>query len=153
MQGKRHQDWRKSTRADKLSALEALLGRDTMDRLRREETGFEPREDGPADGARVALHRDRLIGRLSERWRESRDNAAAPAQAAAPPEGAGAVPDADGGVDRRIASAMERSKLSHEHPAVIARVLQGLERPERIALLRELPGQTARAAIQRLRLR
>jgi hypothetical protein len=140
-------------RAEKLSALEALLGRDAMDRLRRHDDGFAIADDAKTatDTDRVAWQRNRLIERLRTRWPE-RNGADQPHSTRGKSGSSdGSAQDASGGVDSRIASAIDLSSLADEHPAVIVRVLEKMEREKRVKVLRALPGPIARGAIRRLR--
>jgi hypothetical protein len=156
-----------SARAEKLSALSAMLGPGVLDRLMARETGFAGAgpEDGTPDPDRVSWQRNRLIRRLRARWAEEEmltqpavehgaamtDPLADPHPAQARPERARAPAAATMRMDARIVAAMTPERLADEHPAVVAHVLQRLERHERIAVLRRLPGKTARAAVRRLK--
>jgi hypothetical protein len=142
-------------RAEKLSALAALLGPDAMDRLRRQDDGFMPEGTVPLSSTsqeRVAWQRNRLLERLRTRWPADPAPKGAPS---AKPDTTIAPAKTETGestnVDTRIASAVDMSHLADEHPAVIVRVLKTMGRKERVAVLRALPGPTARAAIRRLR--
>ncbi|KPQ17991.1 MAG: hypothetical protein HLUCCO18_02965 [Rhodobacteraceae bacterium HLUCCO18] len=142
-------------RAEKLSALSALLGPEAMDRLRRRDAGF--REPAVALSStseeRVAWQRNRLIERLRGQWSAEAGTVEARGGAATAVGTRRAGPEAPVSVDTRIAAAVDLATLADEHPAVIVRVLEKMDREERIAVLRCLPGPTARAVIHRLRSR
>jgi hypothetical protein len=143
-------------KSEKISALTALIGPETMERLRRRHPGFgaSPDESAMTDAERVAWQRNRLLERLRSNW-----DGPPPAEkdrSKAAPGG----PDRDAArsssnsvdrVDRHIASGLSLTNLKDEHPAVIARVLRGLDRAGRVSVLQQLPGHTARAALRRLK--
>lgn len=143
-------------RSEKISALTALLGSEAMERLRQRHPGFGASEEGGemTDAGRVAWQRNRLLERLrsnldgpppSEKGRSD----------AAPRTQAREIPEVARGslhrIDSHIASGLSLAELEFEHPAVIARVLRGLDRAARVSLLQQLPGHTARAALRRLK--
>jgi hypothetical protein len=140
-------------RSEKISALTDLLGPDAMQRLRERHPGFGDGEDaaGTTDTTRVAWQRNRLLERLRSNW----DGPAPSDKGGLAPAAADPVPAPARGaahrIDRYIASGLSLTDLKHEHPAVIARVLRGLDRTARVSVLQELPGHIARAALQRLR--
>lgn len=151
-------------RAEKMSALAALLGPEAMARLRLQDDGFE----GPGAALskdsqdRIAWQRNRLLERLRAQLSEEPSvpelaGEAGPkleTRAARKPSVTAARElDPPPSVDARIASSVDLARLGEEHPAVIVRVLEGLDRAERVAVLKALPGHTARAAIYRLRVR
>jgi hypothetical protein len=139
-------------RAEKLSALSNLLGPEIMERLRQRDKGFETTgtTEQEASTDRVAWQRSRLL----ERIRTGLADDAGPGEAAVATDAPSlAARHLNASVDTRIAAAMELATLADEHPAVIARVLDGMDRDARVAVLRTLPGPTARAAIHRLRAR
>ena len=138
-------------RAEKLSALAALLGDEAMERLRKRDAGFAVPDAAPSpdDSERIAWQRSRLLERLRSRWADgSEASSAYPTETKSPGEVAA---KASPGIETRIAAAVDLSTLADEHPAVIAHVLQGLDRERRVAVLRALPGPTARVAIRRFR--
>lgn len=140
-------------RAEKLTALAALLGPETMERLRQQDPGFANGSVRVTDtsDAQVARERDRLLDRLRARWPEAAGDGQGRGVADAPvdraPDGSG-MPAA---VDTRIAAAVDMARLADEHPAVILHVLERMDRKTRVAALRALPGPIARAALRRLR--
>jgi hypothetical protein len=142
-------------RAEKLSALSALLGPEAMERLRRRDEGF--REPAAALSStseeRVAWQRNRLIERLRVQWPDEVGTVEVRGGAATAVGTRRTGPEAPASVDTRIAAAVDLATLADEHPAVIVRVLERMDREERVAVLRGLPGPTARAAIHRLRSR
>lgn len=150
-------------RAEKMSALAALLGPEAMERLRLQEDGFEdasaPLTKDSED--RVAWHRNRLLERLRHQWSGERvaDETPGEVAAALPPQRRAPDPKPDPtptppvSIDARIASAVDLARLGAEHPAVIVRVLENMDRAQRVAVLKALPGHTARAAIYRLKSR
>jgi hypothetical protein len=106
----------------------------------------------PPDPERVAWQRNRLLARLRAR---------SGAGDRATPSGEDAHPSATAGPNRpraavvaavaRIAAELPRCELAAEHPAVVASALRGLDRAERVAALRALPGPLARQVLHRLR--
>src|SRR6056297_958382 len=149
-QSARRQTSYATRRAEKLSALSALLGPEAMERLRRRDEGFrEPEPEPEPESAssatseeRVAWQRNRLIERLRGQWPKNgrpgktRNDAATIERADV--EGR----DIQVTVDTRIAAAVDLATLADEHPAVIVHVLEKMDRDERIAVLRGLPGPT-----------
>jgi hypothetical protein len=145
-----------SPRSEKLSALAALVGPELMEKLRQRHPAFGGRTDGngKTDAGRVAWQRNRLL----ERLRSNLDAAPAaePSRQPAPAadkarDGAAASRQRVDRVDTFITSGLNLADLKNEHPAVIARVLRGLDRTARVSVLQQLPGHTARAALRRLR--
>jgi len=143
-------------RSEKLSALTALLGPEAMERLRQRHPGFAAGDEGveKTDAGRVAWQRNRLLERLRSNLDgpapsdDARPDAASRTAGRDTPEwAAGSLHR----IDSHIASGLSLTELEHEHPAVIARVLRGLDRAARVSLLQQLPGHTARAALRRLK--
>lgn len=142
-------------RSEKISALTALLGPDAMERLRQRHPDFAAASDpiGSADAERVAWQRTRLLQRLRSNWdgplpEDKRRPLPPEDRAGVPARGRTARADR---IDTFIASGLSMSALKDEHPAVIARVLRGLDRAARVSLLQELPGHTARSALRRMK--
>ncbi|AHM03726.1 hypothetical protein roselon_01338 [Roseibacterium elongatum DSM 19469] len=156
-----------SSRDEKLGAIAALLGPETLARLRaRGLPAHVPDQAAPASVApdRLAWHQNRLLQRLRDRLDQAPPAPPGPSPdrptpdpdpvAEAPgdaPIAAAAAPRPQGGIDARIASALDPMRLADEHPAVLAHILRGMDRSSRVATLHALPGSVARAAIQRLR--
>ena len=140
-------------RAEKLSALETLLGADAMARLRRADDGFDPADTelSSADAERVAWQRNQLLERLHERWMKGRGAPGYDTALPAPNARPASAPEIADSVGSRIASAVDLPSLANEHPAVIVHILRQMERRDRVSALRALPGPIARAAIHRLR--
>lgn len=147
-------------RREKLSVLSALLGPDTLARLRADGHDLPELPPGtdPAalDPDRVAWHRSKLMERV--RGRSGRpDPIPPPAEIPSSPgkrhPRSPATPDALSRppLDQRLATHADEATLSGEHPAVIARLLQGMGQADRIAVLKTLPGPIARSVVQRLR--
>lgn len=141
-------------KAEKLSALAALLGSDAMERLRAKDTGFSV-----PDGAEVSANADRVAwqrNRLLARFRAGDISRSTNAQETGQPAPYHATqsnedPSSRVSVDSRISATLDLETLAQEHPAVITRVLRKVDREERVALLRAMPGPVARATIRRLR--
>ena len=143
-------------RSEKLSALTNLIGAEAMDRLRRRHPDFSATGDAAKteDTGRVAWQRNRLLQKLRSDLQDGpqtepdlRKDTTAPKEKAVGKAG----PPCGDTVDSRIAAGLSLANLKHEHPAVIARVLRGLDRTARVSLLQQLPGHAARAALRRLR--
>jgi hypothetical protein len=154
----------RSRREEKLSALAALLGPDAMERLRSREAGFDATATTGQTPSpdRLAWHSNRLLQRLRARWADGKSGSAGGTAGAKHsgradggdrPERGGATVtgETSPGIDTRIAFAADLSALAGEHPAVIARLLQSVDRTRRVELLRQLPGHTARAVVRRLK--
>ena len=124
-------------RAEKLSLLRGILGPEKMARLETAETHDTP----PVDPDRVAWHRNRLL----ERLRAQRDQPAPQPQPHVAPKPAPATMDA------RLTGLADLDRIGDEHPAVIARLLRSMEREDRAATLRALPGPLARSLVRRMR--
>ncbi|MEJ6393013.1 hypothetical protein V8J82_07100 [Gymnodinialimonas sp. 2305UL16-5] len=143
-------------RAEKLSLLTAMLGPDAMERIRKRQPDLAGAIADNADAVdpdRAAWHRNKLL----ERLRAHADLKKQPAQQLRngtqshmkTPETSEALRAE--ALDKRISGLASQSPLQNEHPAVIARVLSGMSRLERVETLKTLPGPMARSIIRRLR--
>jgi len=139
-----------TSREEKLQAIAAVFGDAVAARLampRAAEPLRRP-ETPPADADRVAWQTNRLIQHL--RARVTGDEAPPPVPPARP---ASATP---GTAPRRreitkLPTLMEGEDLAAEHPAVIAHMLRDAPQQMRVAVLRALPGQVARAVMRRMK--
>jgi hypothetical protein len=135
-----------AARQDKLAAIAALFGEAVATRLAAETGQGAAAAERPGAGQddRLAWQTNRLIRHLRERVEPAqggRDPDAGAAPAAPPaPRGPGRIPVLAEGED-----------LAAEHPAVIAHMLRSESQEVRVAVLRALPGQVARAVMCRLR--
>jgi hypothetical protein len=156
MKNEANQAARPQSKSEKTSALVALFGADVVERLRKRHPGLLSQADDyeSADLTRVAWQKNRLLEKLRSDWVEpekveqiqERHGGIRVAGGAS-----GNSPRAPSKVDAFIASSLSLTDLPNEHPAVIARVLRGLDREGRVSILQQLPGKTARAALRRLR--
>jgi hypothetical protein len=151
---------RRADRKTRPTILEALLGAETLARLRSR--AGDGAESAARDVRAAAGHRP--ASRAAARGGDT----AAPAPVAhrhrARPDDLGGHVDRASELSRRVAGAGERAApvalriaqhadladLAREHPAVIAHILARVDRKDRIAMLRQLPGHAARAALRRL---
>lgn len=143
-------------KSEKISALAALLGTEAMDRLRKRHPDFRAAEEPAAasDSGRVAWQRNRLLEKLRADLGPPPPPDINPSSKGAGRPGQGnaeRMPSGGDLIDAHIASGLSLANLRHEHPAVIARVLRGLDRAARVSLLQQLPGHAARAALRRLK--
>lgn len=156
------------SRAEKISLLATMLGPDAMARIRRKEPDFltEAQEpDAAIDPDRANWHRNRLLKRLREDSGQvpkrdtmvqsdiglGIDNEPHPrAERTTAPKPKKVLRTAQS-IDARIMAFADKSKLAVEHPAVVARLVSALQRPERVAALRSLSGPMARSIVRRMR--
>lgn len=158
-----------ASRAEKMSVLSALLGPEALAKIREGQPAAAPIVQGApveVDADRAAWHRNKLLERL--RSQSGRAPAAsghpqpykpaatapAPTRAAEMPALAGSMLASarrSGGLDTRLAAIADLNTFEQEHPAVIARLMKGLSREERVVALRSLPGPIARSIVRRLR--
>ncbi len=161
---------RAAFRAEKLSVLSALLGPEALAKLREDQPDVTA-VGQEIDADRAAWHRNRLLKRLRGQSVNPRpaDPQEGPTQtdigntsreAASQPRDIPALPKArpagdhlrqTKGIDTRLAAIADPSTLGQEHPAVIARLMKGLSREERILTIKSLPGPIARSIVRRLR--
>jgi hypothetical protein len=134
-------------REEKLQAIAAVFGDAVAARLASMPSAQNPRRhDTPAaDADRVAWQTNRLIQHLRARVAPDRTPSKGPT-----------VPDLlRAPLQRRelgkIPALVEGEDLAAEHPAVIAHILRDAPQDMRVAVLRALPGQVARAVMRRLR--
>ena len=143
------------TRSEKTSALLALFGAEFVGRLEKRHPGLMSgvEDSGAANQTRVAWQKNRLL----EKFRP--DSALPAPKSCSQQDDAHLNRERDASskrsgepskIDNYIASGLSLSDLPHEHPAIIARVLRGLDREARVSILQQLPGKTARAALRRL---
>jgi len=152
----------RTTRAEKLRAIAAVFGEATAARLG---AGSGPMQDETPDDDRLAWQKNRLIRHLRDRI-DAGDPQDEPArQRRTDPEsvmtGAAGKGQARTGMGRpattarvglsRLPGLIAGEDLAAEHPAVIARILADEPQQIRVSVLRALPGQVARAVMQRLR--
>lgn len=138
-----------SPREEKLKAIAAVFGEAVALRLAASPAQAAPRRspDATIDADRIAWQTNRLIQHLRSRTapasakahRPSPEPAAPPAPPQRRPEGSRIPPLAAG------------EDLAGEHPAVIAHMLRDAPQELRVAVLRALPGQIARAVMRRLK--
>lgn len=158
-----------TSRSEKMSILSTLLGPDALAKLR--EGLSDPKfhavdADVEVNADRAAWHRNKLLERL--RGQSTRPNSTLPPSSvvgqmkppSAPNERAYQRKEAQpvvkaarptDGLDARLAAIVDTDTIDQEHPAVIARLLRGLPREERIVVLKALPGPIARSIVRRLR--
>lgn len=141
-------------RSEKMGLLSAMLGPEALARLRQEVKKSPDIEAHEAlDPDRAAWHRNKLL----ERLRQQQSGTMAPVSEhrvqdqPEPRLARPAVARPATSIDARIASHASKAGLQDEHPAVIARLLRGLDRADRIRALKTLPGPLARSVVQRLR--
>lgn len=123
-------------RAEKLSLLSSMLGPEAMARVK---AGHASQNDPDhIDPERIAWHRNRLLERL---------------RAQKPPQTTPESPQPKKAhnIDARLNALVDLGAISEEHPAVIVRIMEGMERSDRAALLKELPGPLARRLLHRMR--
>lgn len=137
-------------REEKLQAIAAVFGEAVAARLAMPRAAEALRRpvSPPADADRVAWQTNRLIQHL--RARVVTDEAPQPPAPARP------TATLPGPVHRRreitkLPPLMEGEDLAAEHPAVIAHMLRNAPQHMRVAVLRALPGQVARAVMRRLK--
>jgi hypothetical protein len=155
-----HSPNRIAARDEKLHAIAAMFGPDVAAQV-----GPAPSRgatDPAVDPDRVAWHQNRLIRHL-------RDHAPKPG-AVVRPKAAAIRPDhhdvaatqtrpTPAVVPERapalqtLAHGAGAGELAGEHPAIIAHILKSEPQSVRVSVLKQLPGQTARAVMQRLRAR
>lgn len=138
------------TRDDKLRAIAHVFGDAVANRIGP--TAARPSAE-PPDRDRLAWQTNRLIAHL-------RDKVDADAKAARTDVGiptgeathTGAKPaPKDLARGRRLPLLIAGDDLAAEHPSVIAHLLKHESQDVRVSVLRALPGQVARAVMQRLR--
>lgn len=143
-------------RHEKLKTIAAVFGSDIAARLdasQGDASGDVPAMDD-LDPERLAWQQNRLIQHVRKQGQTSASTAATstakrptahpdPIRVDAAPKGAAIL--------TRLQSAAHDNDLSGEHPAVITHLLRAEPQTVRVAVLRRLPGQTARAVMQRLR--
>jgi hypothetical protein len=162
---------RDPARREKLAAIRSVFGDETVQRLAHGRPGSSD-GDGDGDGhttdpQRLAWQRNRLIQHLRQRSQAAQT---AP-RAADLPTPASAVPASKPEpqtprvefdpvpVRPQSVSSLLLAHTDHgsvaglegEHPAVIAQILKTQPQERRVAILRALPGRTARAVMSRLR--
>jgi hypothetical protein len=142
-------------KSEKTSAILALFGPEFVERLQQRHPEFISRveDDGTASLARVAWQKNRLLEKLRldrERSQPIRRFQQKDSQVRENNGSSRKRSEEPSKIDTFIASGLNLSDLRHEHPAVIARVLRGLDRQTRVTILQQLPGKTARAALRRL---
>lgn len=143
-------------RSEKISALTALIGPDVMDRLRKRHPGLisSEKETETADLGRIDWQKNRLLDKLRSEWSKlpkSQRTGKEHERHFVADHGVKERSDTGSKIDSRIAAGLSLTDLRHEHPAVIARVLRGLDRRARVSVLQQMPGMTARAALRRLK--
>ncbi|GAB5448916.1 hypothetical protein [Gymnodinialimonas sp.] len=147
------------SRAEKLSLLSTMLGPDAMARLRDGQPDA-PTEAGkspsPVDAERAAWQRNRLLERLRHQGggkvpdvAQTREGRSTPPLEK--PVDQRALAAENKHLDARLAKISDIATLGHEHPAIIARLVKGLPRDERVEALKALPGPVARSIVRRLR--
>ncbi len=162
-----------ASKAEKLSVLSALLGPEALAKLRegQPEASQILGATVEVDADRAAWHRNKLLERLRVRSGNAQSASTQPKRAsfddheaeikATPQNGsvktpkmAASVLDAarrSGGLDTRLAAIADPETLDQEHPAIIACLMKGLSREERIIALKSLPGPIARSIVRRLK--
>lgn len=153
----------KATRAEKLSVLSSLLDPEAMARLRAG-GGEGTNSEAAVDAGRVAWHRNKLLERLRAKGAtgepSTRSSVPSSLSGGSSRQAVDHEPVAERkpqinrarvSVDTRLASNLDRETLAREHPAVIARLLNAVDRPMRIEALKSLPGPVARTVVRRLR--
>ena len=135
-------------RDEKLLAIASVFGDAVAARLAKAPPAQpQRRPDGPATTAdRVAWQTNRLIAHL--RARVGPDEGRTPPTRSAP---AMPRPPIQPRKAAQIPVLVEGEDLAAEHPAVIAHMLREAPQHMRVAVLRALPGQVARAVMRRLR--
>ncbi|MEM7722766.1 MAG: hypothetical protein AAF376_10355 [Pseudomonadota bacterium] len=148
MQTKRP-DTTHATRQEKLQTIAALFGSSVADQL-----SGGPGPDGPqgpveVDPDRLAWQRNRLIQHV--RRQGSAAARPKPVETTAPlPELQPARQPAAPSALACMRTAAAQSDLSGEHPTVIAHLIRAEPQHIRVAILRQLPGHTARTVMSRL---
>lgn len=154
-------------REDKLRAIAAVFGDAMAARLG---AGNLPMPEDTPGSDRLAWQTNRLIRHLRDRIDGGGLDVALPRSGRAVPDSGVAATaqtrPADGGRGKpgaalRVAAGraglsqlptlIAGEDLAAEHPAVIARILKDEPQEIRVSVLRALPGQVARAVMQRLR--
>ena len=138
-----------TSRDAKLKAIAAVFGDAVAARLAHAPAPPIPRQkDGPdTEADRIAWQTNRLIQHLRTQvgvGDPARPTHGATQSAPRPPMRGAAGP-------ARIPLLVEGEDLAAEHPAVIAHILKDAPQQMRVAVLRALPGQVARAVMRRLR--
>jgi len=131
----------RSTRDAKLRAIAELFGETVAERLGRDANGKSADRAKPP----VAEEQSQLIAHLHERMKLSEAQHEHPDPVAKPQTTTQALDSV------RQASSLD--SLAGEHPAVIAQLLRSEPQENRVAILRRLPGTTARLVMQRLKAR
>ncbi|MEJ6390147.1 hypothetical protein [Gymnodinialimonas ulvae] len=145
-----------TSRQEKLSILSAILGPETLAKLKSEQPA-----DGPAsssevtepDPSRAEWHRNRLL----ERFRlNAEENVPSKDESISDLAGEGVKPNPSQGTKRvtiedRLSGLGMPSNLALEHPAVIAHLLCKMPRGDRVHAMKALPGPVARAVLRRIR--
>lgn len=139
-----------SPRDEKLQAIAAVFGDAVAARLASPHSAELGRktEATPTDAGRVAWQTNRLIQHM--RTRVAAEGAL---PSASLPNATSAQKGATG-QRRKVAklpTLAAGEDLSAEHPAVIAHLLRDAPQQMRVAILRALPGQLARAVMRRLK--
>lgn len=164
-----------TSRAEKMSILSTLLGPEALAKIREGQPESPSATSGDAveiNADRAAWHRNKLLERLRVQSGNTRaagadakpvnstpreavaDTHAPQARGVGQTKAADSVLDAarkGSGLDMRLAAIADPNTFDQEHPAVIARLLRGLSREERIVALKSLPGPIARSIVRRLR--
>lgn len=143
------------SRQEKLAAVAAVLGEGVAERLLKEAGVDLPppeKRPSPGDPDKLAWQKNRLIRRL-----RATPDEAPPTAATKPPSTPPAAPEPQPKLEpvKRAfdlkEAAHDAASLSGEHPVVIAHILKSESQANRVAILRSLPGPTARSVMQRLR--
>lgn len=145
-----------TSRQEKLSILSAILGPETLAKLKAEhpaEASAPSTAPTEPDATRAEWHRNRLL----ERFRTNGSGQVSPKQvgnADLEPDAIRSKPaqaDKPLGIEDRLIQTGMPQDLAMEHPAVIAHVLSKMPRGERVHAMKALPGPVARAVLRRLR--
>lgn len=145
-----------TSRQEKLSILSAILGPETLAKLKAEHPAEASAPSTAAtepDPTRAEWHRNRLL----ERFRTNFSDQIAPEHVGnAAPEPVAVSPkpaqvDKPLGIEDRLNQVGTPQDLAMEHPAVIAHILCKMPRGERVHAMKALPGPVARAVLRRLR--
>src|SRR6056297_907021 len=148
-----------ASRQAKLDAIASIFGEAMASRLAGTNGAVAPRGTSKADDDdRLSWQKNRLIQHLRHRVEEPlrpsvADTGANGVHASPEVVGQDAASNEPGAAIRlsRLPALTAEDDLSAEHPAVIAHILRRETQATRVSILRALPGQTARAVMQRLR--
>ena len=123
-------------RAEKAGLLESMLGPQAMARIRSDKTAGSQAARS-LDPNRVEWHKSQLLERLRSQ-KQTLNSTAQPN-----------VSRKD--LATRLKAVVSLDTLAEEHPSVIYRVAQSMERAERAELMRSLPGPVARRLLRQIR--